>query len=164
MMSEPGSFIVPARMLPSVPVLQDMKYWTRAETDAWLHHLLEGQRGRLAPQAQFMWRFLPMGTSGMENIIETVTFAVSPASCLKWTPEELLYAEKVSSPTHGDPDPRLELPEARTTHVYALYSLDLFNGLCTMHGDIAGMRELLSVIAKLEEVGPIHVCAWIEAG
>jgi hypothetical protein len=159
MISEPGSCIVPARMPPNITVLRDMKHWTRAETDAWLHHILEGQRGQLAPRAQFMWRILPSGVRGIEKVIDTVCFAASPTSRLHWTPEELLYAEKVSSRANVDPDPRLELPEARTTHVYAPYSLDLFNGLCTIHEDVAGMRDLLSAIAKMEEVGPVHVRA-----
>jgi hypothetical protein len=163
MISEPGSFIVPARMPPNIPVLRDMKHWTRAETDAWLHHLLEGQRGHLPPRAQFMWRILPGTTGGMDKVIETVCFAASPASRLRWTAEELLYAARVSLPAHADPDPRLELPEARITHVYAPYSLDLFNGLCTVHEGITGMRDLLSAIAKMEEVGPVHVRVCIEA-
>jgi hypothetical protein len=71
--------------------------------------------------------------------------------------------ERVSLPSHGAQDPRLSLPEARTTHVYAPYSLDLFNGLCTSHEGVPGMCELLSAIAKMEEVGPVHVCAWIAA-
>jgi hypothetical protein len=162
-MSEPGSCIVPARMPPNVPILRDMKHWTRAKTDAWLHHLLEGQRGQLAPRSQFMWCILPSGPRGMERIIETVCFVVSPSSHLQWTPEELLYAERVSSPATGDPDPQLELPEAWTTHVYAPYSLDLFNGLCTIHEDVAGMRDLLSAIAKMEEVGPVHVRTWADS-
>jgi hypothetical protein len=163
MIIEPGSFMVPARMPPNISVLRDMKYWTRAETDAWLQHLLEGQRGQLPPRSQFMWRLLPGGTRGVEKVIETVCFAASSASRLQWTPEELLYAEQNSLPSHGDLDPRLELPEAQTTHVYAPYSLDLFNGLCTAHDDIAAMRDLLSAIAKMEEVGPVHVRARSDA-
>jgi hypothetical protein len=160
MTSDPGSIIVPTRMPCNVPVLRDMKYWTRAETDGWLHHLLEGQRGQLAPRAQFMWRILPSNTRGMDEVVETVCFAASLKPWLQWTPEELLYMERVSLPSHGDPDPRLELLEARTTHVYAPYSLDLFNGLCTVHEDVPGMCDLLSAIVKME-VGPVHVHAPI---
>jgi hypothetical protein len=100
----------------------------------------------------------------MDKVIETMCFAASLASWLQWTPEELLYVERISSPSQGDLDPRLKLPEARTTHVYAPYSLDLFNGLCTVHEDIAGMQDLLSAIAKMEEVGPVHVHAPSDAG
>jgi hypothetical protein len=59
-----------------------------------------------------MWRILPGSTEGMDKVIETVCFAASAASWLHWTPEELLYVERVSLPAHVDPDPRLELPEA----------------------------------------------------
>jgi hypothetical protein len=82
------------------------------------------------------------------------------ASCLIWTPEELLYAEKVKTPSNSDNHLYKGLPYARTSHIYVPYMLDLFNALSTMHENTAGMRDLLSTIARMEELGPIHVSVF----
>jgi hypothetical protein len=40
MAAQPGSVISPSRLPPGITVLHNMKYWSRAETDAWIKHIL----------------------------------------------------------------------------------------------------------------------------
>jgi hypothetical protein len=86
-----------------------------------------------------------------------VSFVVDERSRLQWTPEELLYVERMRQQSHSDTSLYNGLPYTRTSHIYAPYSLDLFNALCTLHETTIGMRDLLTAIAKMEELGPIHV-------
>jgi hypothetical protein len=160
MVAQPGSVISPSRLPPGITLLRDMKYWSRSETDAWIQHILQGQRGTLPLKHRFNWQLLPGGAKQGDRHLTRVTFAAEPASRLKWTPEEILYAERVRIPSNSDHNLYKGLPYAQTSHIYAPYTLDLFNALSTLQENTPGMRDLLSAIARMEELGPIHVSVF----
>jgi hypothetical protein len=74
-----------------------MKYWSRAKTDAWIQHILQRQRGTLPVKHHFNWELLPGTAKQGDQVLTQVTFVAETASCLNWTPKELLYAEKVKT-------------------------------------------------------------------
>jgi hypothetical protein len=160
MEQEPGSVIEAGRMPPGFPVLRDIKFWTRLELDAWLKHIVDGQRGILPEQNRFIWRILPQPPKERELPPRPVAFKAIEGQSVRWTAEELLFAERKRA--EHSPRPTRDgswkgLPPARGSHVYAPYNVDLFTALRLIHEGHPGMREVLSEVAKMEELGPIHV-------
>jgi hypothetical protein len=160
MVAQPGSVISPSRLPSGITLLRDMKYWSRSETDAWIQHILQGQRGTLPLKHRFNWQLLLGTAKQRDRHLTCVTFAAEPTSRLNWTPEELLYTERIRIPSNSDHNLHKGVPYARTSHIYAPYTLDLFNALSTLHENTPGMRDLLSAIARMEELGPIHVSVF----
>jgi hypothetical protein len=84
-----------------------------------------------------------------------------PGATVRWTTNELLYAEKMKLPLSQEPIPTetqwKELPLMRTSHIYAAYSVDLFNTLLTLHAMDGNLCSLIKEIAQVEHQGPIHV-------
>jgi hypothetical protein len=90
-----------------------------------------------------------------------VSFKAIEGHTAHWTAEELLFAEcrKVEqTPRPTQDDNWKGLLPARGSHVYVPYNVDLFTALRFLHEGHQGMCELLSEAAKMEELGPIHVC------
>lgn len=95
MISEPGSCIAQARMPDGIEVLQDMKTWVRAQADAWIVHIPDGQDGRIPASRRFAWRLIPRPTREVEQIVKSPRFEAETDTILRWTAEELLYAERM---------------------------------------------------------------------
>jgi hypothetical protein len=157
---DPGSVIETCRMPSGFPVLHDVKHWTRLELDAWLKHILDGQKGIIPEQNRFIWRLLPRPPKEPELPPRLVLFRAIEAQNVRWTGEELLFAKRKRAEDSMGPtrDGNWKgLPHVHGSHVYAPYNVDLFTALCLIHEGHQGMREVLSEAAKMEELGPIHV-------
>jgi hypothetical protein len=160
MEQDPGSVVEASRMPPGFPVLRDVKFWTRLELDAWLKHIVDGQKGGVPQQNRFIWRLLPRPAKERELPPRPVSFKAIEGHTVRWTAEELLFAARKRAeqmPRATQDDNWKGLPPARGSHVYAPYNVDLFTALRFIHEGHQGMRELLSEAAKMEELGPIHV-------
>jgi hypothetical protein len=160
MEQQPGSVIEESRMPAGFPVSRDIKFWTRLELDAWLKHILDGQKGVIREENHFIWRLLPRPPKEPELPPRPVSFRCLEGHNVRWTPEELLFAERkrvAHVPGPARDDNWKGLPPARGSHVYAPYNVDLFTALRLIHEGHQGMREVLSEAAKMEELGPIHV-------
>jgi hypothetical protein len=118
MAAQPGSVILPSRLPPRITLLRDMKYWSRAEANAWIQHILQGQRGTLPVKHRFNWQSLPGTAKQGDRPLACVTFIAEATSHLRWAPEELLYAEKVREPSNPDHNLYKGLPYAWTSHIY----------------------------------------------
>jgi hypothetical protein len=55
------------------------------------------------------------------------------------------------------------LPLVRTSHTYAVYSVDLFQALSPLHEANTNLSSLVKEIAQMEHQGPIHVrnLSWL---
>jgi hypothetical protein len=160
MEQDPGSVIEACRMPPGFPILWDIKFWTRLELDAWLKHILDGQKGIILERNRFIWRLLPRPPKEHELPPRPVLFKAIDGHNVRWTGEELLFAERKRAEHSRGPighDRWKGLPHTRGSHVYAPYTVDLFTALRFIHEGHQGMREVLSEAAKMEELGPIHV-------
>jgi hypothetical protein len=136
MEQDPGSVIEARRMPPGFPVLQDIKFWTRLELDAWLKHIVDGQKGVVPEQNHFIWRILPWPPKECELPPCPVSFKAIKGQNVHWTAEELLFAEhKRAEHSHGPtPDNSWKgLPPVPGSHMYAPYNVDLFTALCLIH-------------------------------
>jgi hypothetical protein len=157
---DPGSVIEEHRMPAGFPILRDIKFWTHLELDAWLKHIMDGQSGVIPSRNRFIWRLLPRPAKEPELPLCQVSFKCIDGHNVRWTAEELLFAERkraglVQVATRNDN--WKGLPPVRGSHVYALYNVDLFTALRIIHEGHQGMQEILSEAAKMEELGPIHV-------
>jgi hypothetical protein len=160
MEQDPGSVIEQGRMPAGFPILRDIKYWTRLELDAWLKHILDGQNGLIPDQNRFIWRLLPRPPKEPKLPPRQVSFKRFDGNHVRWTAEELLFAERKRAGHVPGPTRAANwkgLPPARGSHVYAPYNVDLFTALRFIHEGHQGMREVLSEAAKMEELGPIHM-------
>lgn len=160
MLAEPGSYVAATRMPTGIDTLQDMRTWVRAQADAWVTHILDGQLGRIPRSQRFAWRIIPRPTSEKDRVVENPEFKAVEGSVLRWTADELLFKERMDLEAQGESsrtDISKRLPLARTTHIYAPYSVDLFHSLKTIHAEEDDLLDLLVEVAKMEEFGPIHV-------
>jgi hypothetical protein len=157
-----SDMIILARRMPrEVQVLRDMKYWSRAELDLWKAHILAGQRGEIPESSVFYWRVLPHRRNETPKVIEEPTRSLCPGARVQWTVNELLYADKLRLPVASRLPPEQSLwnglPQARTSHIYAVYSVDLFQALLSLHEKDTDFCSLVKEVAQMEHQGPIHV-------
>jgi hypothetical protein len=161
MHQEPDGVILTRRMPRDIPVLRDMKHWSRAELESWKAHILAGQRGQIPENNIFAWRILPRPRNEPPKLIEYPTRSLYPGASVRWTPNELLYAQKMRLPVEPPSTLREstwnELPLARTSHVYAVYTIDLFQALLSLHEKDTALCSLVKEVAQMEQQGPIHV-------
>lgn len=158
----PGSVVDVARMPPRYPVLRDVKYWIRDELNAWTRHILNGQRNQIPEHAIFQLREVPAGKGRAPRITTYLERLKHPDAVLKYTRLERLYSESIELQTTEDiVNTTVELceglPLARTTHIYAAYTMELFSYLKKAHQSNQSMLRLISMVAKLEQYGPQHV-------
>lgn len=162
MTSDPGSVIDTVRMPPTITILRDMKHWSRYELDQWVMHALRGQRGQLPSSQIFYFRLVPARPGQTPKLVESPRSKVQDGVRIDWTPVELLYAQKmlqISATKSASIQTRWNgLPPARSSHIYAAYSLDIYHALMTIHCDDPDMISLVEEIAEMEQDCPLHVC------
>lgn len=155
---DPGYYIEEQRLPAGIMVLRDMKLWLRAELDAWMKHILAGQNGSIPSSRRLAWRITPRPAGEPDVPAPAIDLSTAPMGTVRWTAEELLYQEHQKLKEDQPEKPSWKgLPLARTTYVYVPYSVDLFHALEQMHDSTRGMQDLLTEIARMEELGPIHV-------
>jgi hypothetical protein len=144
-----------------------MKHWSRAELDHWKEHILAGQRGQIPESSVFAWRILPHPRNEEPRLVETFSRSSYSGTSVRWTPNELLYAEKMRLPPPQEITQNHSrwngLPLARTSHIYTVYSVDLFQALLSLHEANTNLSSLVREIAQMEHQGPIHVreISWL---
>jgi hypothetical protein len=157
----PDGVVLAKRMPCDIPVLRDMKHWSRAELESWKAHILAGQRSQILENSIFAWRIIPHPCNEPQKIIEYPTRSLYLGASVRWTPSKLLYAQKMWLPMELQSTPGEstwnDLPLARTSHIYAVYSVDLFQALLSMHEKDDVLCSLVKEIAQMEQQGPIHV-------
>ncbi|KAG9097446.1 hypothetical protein FS749_006280 [Ceratobasidium sp. UAMH 11750] len=159
MKQNPGHAIDPARMPRGVATLRDPRHWKRPKRNAWIDRFCSGQDGGLPEPEVFAYRVLPQLPSAHEIIIDEIRTTPVAGVRIPWTAEELLFGEKMTlETTDATADNRQEqqLPLARTNHIYAPYSIDLYDALESIHAEEAWMMDLFNEVACMEDEGPIH--------
>jgi hypothetical protein len=161
MCREPDRVILVSRMPREIRVLCNMKHWLRAELEHWKAHILAGQHGQIPESSVFAWQVLPHPQNEPPKLVEHPTRSLYPGASVQWTLNELLYAKKMQllvSPLSTAAQPTWkDLPLARTSHVYAVYSVDLFQALVSLHKKDHTLCSLVKEIAQMEQQGPIQV-------
>jgi hypothetical protein len=162
MKTYPGSVVDLLRMPPGYTVLRDMKHWTRHELDSYKNHILAGQRHQIHESQYFQWREITLTGGRPPRITTFLEKEPWPGSSLQYTSLERLYGQRVLMETSADPAATVQtmssgLPLARTSHVYAAYSVELLNYLTGTHAQEPAMLELLMIVGRMEKLGPLHV-------
>jgi hypothetical protein len=161
MCQEPDSVVLASRMPREIQVLHDMKHWSRAELEHWKAHILAGQRGQIPESSVFAWQVLPRPWNEPPKLVEHPTRALYLGASIQWTPNKLLYVKKMQLPVSPSSTPVQstwnDLLLARTSHVYAVYTVDLFQALLSLHKKDHALCSLVKEIAQMEQQGPIHV-------
>ena len=158
-LTHPGAVVELMRMPKKLQALQDMKTWRRSELDAFVTHILEGQKGRLPIPQQFQWREVPGKNGSVTRITASYETRPCVGSRIQYTRLENLYAQHVAvgSTTSLNQQIWKGLPLARTTHVYPAYSVELYSDLVRLHSQHTQMTQLIESVATLEQYGPVHV-------
>lgn len=166
MLSNPGSVVEIMRMPPHIPVLRDMKHWTRYKLDQWSQHAMRGQRGQLPANESFCWHLVPAQPGQEPQLNEAYHQVIKPGAKIDWTPTELLYGRMMRTQVVQPESERLlepwnGLPLARGSHIYAAYSMDLYHTLSITHENDPEMLSLIEEVADMEQDYPIHVSHYL---
>ncbi|QRV89648.1 hypothetical protein RhiJN_17666 [Ceratobasidium sp. AG-Ba] len=152
----PGTAIDVARMPPGIKEWGDMRKWSKATLYTWVRWIIKGQSGALG-EHQILFLREVFGRGGRHMVISDRRTTPAKNANIKWTPEEVLYTGlQASSNTSDKAQAFAYLPPARTNHIYAPYSVELYDGLLSIHQKHRDMVLLLSDIASMEAEGPIH--------
>ena len=160
---DPGSVIEKRRMPQGVQVLRDPKWWNRKELNAWIAHVLNGQKPRADTTRSFQWYNVPVPKAKAPITAHAFQKNAHPESTLQYSPNELLYARKVQLNAEDfDTNDELVaswngLPLARTLQVYTVYRTPLGLHLLEIHSSHKEMCNLIRSVAQMEQFGPIHV-------
>lgn len=166
MKKNPGSYIELLRMPDDFPILRDLRHWVRAEIRAWTKHILDGQMGLLPPEKRFAWRIIPRPAGEPLRIVSSFCQVPVKEAHIRWTKTELLYAKKMYEDDSVAETSLVMwngLPLARTSHIYSPYSLSLYQHLTSIHSDHESLLHLIQEVARMEQLGPIHVCHFSSA-
>jgi hypothetical protein len=160
MREDPNQVILTCRMPQGYKVLRDLRWWKRAEVNAWIKHILGGQSGVISAECRFAWRSVPQPKGHDTVIVESFRPFPVENAVIPWTRTERLYGEFMQESAQesvADVTPWSGLPCARTNHIYSPYTLEAYQNLIEIHAEDEAMLELIAEVASMEKLGPIHV-------
>ncbi|KDN41561.1 hypothetical protein RSAG8_07362, partial [Rhizoctonia solani AG-8 WAC10335] len=139
------TFVRPEQLPDNMPQLGNIKDWCRQEMQLMSKHLIDGQ----------------LDGDTLFTVDQQLNKPV-PNLNLPWTAAELAYGKWMLSthiPESSSPNAQVMiLPPAHTTHVYAPFNLMVFEELEDLHGVDTVFFQLITNVATVEKLGPIH-CA-----
>ncbi|KAF8598337.1 hypothetical protein BDV93DRAFT_594239, partial [Ceratobasidium sp. AG-I] len=60
MREDPGRIVERKRMPPTIQILRDPKWWSRKELNAWITHIVKGQKSNAESSTRFQWHHVPV--------------------------------------------------------------------------------------------------------
>ncbi|QRV91949.1 Tail length tape measure protein [Ceratobasidium sp. AG-Ba] len=151
-------YIDPRRLPPGITSLIDPHLMLRADLEAWYHHIVAGQIGRLLDSEIFQFMRVDPGKEKEPLMYRTLCRTRAATSSLKYTPEEKLYALRVKR-SSGQGMQRSHwkgLPLARVHALYEPLNASLTTPLTMLSSPHYPFADILQAVDKLEALGPVH--------